>query len=63
MVNGCGMNCRKQAKKHNCTISTHGKLTPSVTVARLTISSSPPDELYSGVAVSVGGLGTAKEGN
>ena len=57
MVNGCGMNYRKQL---NCTISMHGKLTPSV--ARLAISSSPPDELYSGVAVSVG-LETAKEGN
>lgn len=57
-VNGCGMNCRKQAKKHNCTIFMHDELTPSV--ARLAISSSPPDELYSGVAVSVGGLVTAK---
>ena len=36
-------------------------LTPSI--AWLSISSRPPDESYRGVAVSVGGLGTAKEGN
>ena len=39
--------------------SPHDKLTPSV--AWLSISRRPPDELYRGVTVSVGGFGAAKK--
>ena len=39
----------------------HNPVTPSV--AWLSISSRPPDESYTGVTVSVGRFGAAKEGN
>ena len=38
-------------------------LQPTPSIAWLSISRSPPDESYRGVAVSVGALGAAEKGN